>query len=139
MTTEPLFEGHTREIDTTSAHHIEWEFDRDSVIGKVVCTSGPDANCHQTADCDCESWYIERDETGVAYHLAGEEDLLGDEIQVRHYMRPRDVCNVSDWLGEGDLLESAVEGTSFVIARTPITPQWQDDHYLWELASSGES
>lgn len=131
-TTEPLFEGHTREIDTTSKHFIEWVFDQDAVIAKAVCESGPDANCHQYSTCDCESWVVERDETGAAYHLAWDEDAATDEeIEARHPMRSGDDCNVCEWLNSSDPTECASFPGTLLIAQTAIKPTWQGDYFDW--------
>lgn len=130
--TGPLFEGHTRQIDATSSHHIEWEFDQDTVSAKAICESGPDANCRQYAACDCESYNIDRDETGAVYHLSIEwDDVLDKEMSVRHPMRAGEACNVCEWLNEGDIEEQAFERQRFVIARTPIESHWDYDHVTW--------
>ena len=127
-----LFPGHDRVIDTTSAHHMEWTLGEYQVEAKVVCTSGADANCRLVGDCECESYNIQRDLDGAAYHLVEEYDYDKDATeQVRHPMRQNESCNVADWINADDPMECLSFAGSPVIARTPITETWEGDYFVW--------
>ena len=109
-----LFPGHDRVIDTTSAHHMEWTLGEYQVEAKVVCTSGADANCRLVGDCECESYNIQRDLDGAAYHLVEEYDYDKDATeQVRHPMRQNESCNVADWINADDqIIKPMVKSTA---------------------------
>lgn len=121
-----------------SGHRIQWTFDRDEVVGKVICEEPEGANCRLTGGpecyceepdgyywCYCEDYHIERDPDGTPFHVYEGE---------RHSNIPMDGCNIVMSLDE-DLLELGPR-EEFVIGSTPIAPVWDGDGYYWKRAES---
>ena len=55
-----------------SGHRIQWTFDRDEVVGKVICEEPEGANCRLTGgpECYCEDYHIERDPDDAAIAIS---------------------------------------------------------------------
>jgi len=108
---------------------------------QVVCTEPPEADCHLTSECGCETiGSIETDELGK-YHLARSEgyDLgmpIPTEREVKHRMEPLPgSCNIVDWLENDDALdENGLADVSFTV---PIEPVWEGDYYQWKPLQEG--
>ena len=111
-----------------SGHQIEWAFDCDTVVGKVICEEPEGANCRLMGGPECycdEAYRIERDPDGTPFHVYEGE---------RHSNIPMDGCNIVMSLDE-DLLELGPR-EEFVIGSTPIAPVWDGDGYYWKRAES---
>ena len=115
-----------------SGHRIQWTFDRDEVVGKVICEEPEGANCRLMGGPECycdEAYRIERDPDGTPFHMYEGE---------RHSNIPMGGCNVA-WPGgleEGEVHYLNDGREKFVIGSTPITPVWDGDGYLWKRAES---
>ncbi|WP_235738961.1 hypothetical protein [Nocardioides alcanivorans] len=113
-----------------SGHEIAWEFDRECVEARCVCTSPPDANCRLSCPDDCETYgeIIRHEDVTLDGKVA--KWITHDDC--RAVMQPGE-CNVELFLNEGGCIkELALGGPRFTIARTPIRPVWEGDFYEWE-------
>lgn len=118
-------------------HFIQWSFDQDQVIGEIICDSDPGANCRLAGDedCKCESWTIQRDADGTAYHYAPATQPFEPALRMnRHIMHAVPECNFKTWIEESDnIMEMHAGLYRFPIGKTVVEPQWEGDFYEWKL------
>lgn len=118
-------------------HSILWSFDQDMVMGEIICDSDPEANCRLGGgdDCECESWTIQRDADGTAYHYAPAIEPFTPALRMnRHVMHATPSCNFKTWIEEGDnVMEMADKVYRFPIGQTVVEPSWEGDFYEWKL------
>lgn len=115
-------------------HEIVWKFDVDCVTQSISCHGGPESKCRWKSTCDCETFYGMEVDAAGPHHLAYDDETDSD---VRHAMAYGGECNVKLFLEEGgDIVESAIAGTVFQIAATPVDVEWNGDFYTWAVAPS---
>ena len=115
-----------------SNHSIRWTIDSYSINGELICSAPPEAECHLSTDCSCETWgEIETADDGHRYHAVDH----GDEGEVRHYMTAKPAwCNIAEWINSDGALDCAdIEG-SILLAETPVETYWCGDFYQWTAA-----
>lgn len=114
-------------------HEVVWTIDGGRIRGEAVCNLPPGSNCRLTCAEGCESYNYERDERGRPFHRLGVLDEDGAEW---HPLVPMtdDECNVALFLNESDQdIDELCDTSGPEIARTPIKPIWNGDHYTYEV------
>lgn len=111
-------------------HYMVWEYDRETVVGKLVCDEPVGALCRLACvDAVCESFNVQWDADGEPWHVEGGvwQHMMCDDGQ----------CNVELFVNDDPdspiVLGPREERRE--IARTPITPIWEGDFYSWKFAT----
>lgn len=114
-----------------SDHALRFFYDHDVVGVHTICTAPPEANCHLTVTCSCETYSeIIRDDQG-AYHLYPDEP---GEPREKHYMTPEHGwCNIVEWLDADSALDCGPSDL-FDLVDLPIDLTWTGDYYEWSKA-----
>lgn len=114
----------------SGGHSIAWTIDHDRVRGVVTCHEPEGAACRLVGgnDCECESWYVERDEQGP-FHVAVAYDDEDNESDVKHRMVDGGSCSVVDWMQDTGVEDSHI-GPEQSLRDGAIQVEF-DDGYLW--------
>lgn len=111
------------------SHYIVHEFRDQRLRTDLRCEAGPDADCRQLPDCDCEFYAIERAADGTAFHRV---ETYGGPA-VLHFMKPGGPCNYEAWINESGIQEElTARGTTYTAAEIPVSVKWTGDDWVWE-------
>lgn len=89
----------------------------------IICKEDPEAMCHASWNCDCESWDNYHVANGKPVHII--EDWDNDK-QIEHIgYFDESSCIHQDWFDTDELLEGSLE--------FPIRPEWQGDYFTYHI------
>ncbi len=115
-----------------SDHRVEWTHDRDTIVGRIVCTADADqgaAPCRWTcsaASCQ-DGWSGQAEKDGDGWFH--EYDEIDGEV-VRHPLR-LESCNLVEYIDSSGGIEESYGGGPTEVRSGPVEVLWNGDYYEW--------
>lgn len=107
-----------------ATHRVTWKHDHDLLDSRIHCDADEHAICRTSCAEGCESWGSVSDDG--TFHQTSDGTF--------HAMQSHAYCNVTEWINNGDVLETYYDGPDAPVHDGPVLIDWNGDDYTWTYA-----